>query len=374
MAWTDSVVVIGGAVGNQIAEIYKIVEYTPVAQEATTHAATGIDVDVTLSGNSVANILLGDAVACDVEGYEDAARVIGSDFSYYTCILTHMADVSKYPITGANWDTYWSEEGSNGGTWTTGKIYQAAGIFTGTPSALIERPDHVRKFFLIELLGFTAADIDASFDTVGTIYEGRSCGSYKFAFVVHEVAMETMELFRQFDIQSRSNMFESGGKFKLAFSPTSSPTSQIIFDKNNIKGKFLFSKTEIEDVKNNIYAHFFRDYSKSGGLGDRYQGVKNVTDTTSITNYGKRFEDLEFSCIGDFTDMASDVLNWLLHEKKGFKKIVKFKTFWDAMIFEGCDYFTVTSNFWSGYKFKALRLIESDDRKTIEIEGLEYVA
>jgi hypothetical protein len=84
------------------------------------------------------------------------------------------------------------------------------GTYTGTASILIERPDHVRKHILVALLGFDATmDIDTSFAMVGAIYATQISGGYKLAFVLHEVATEAMDLFKQIDIQTRSNMFES---------------------------------------------------------------------------------------------------------------------------------------------------------------------
>jgi hypothetical protein len=42
--------------------------------------------------------------------------------------------------------------------------------------------------------------------------------------------------------------------------------------------------------------------------------------------------------------MVDDVLDWIFLEKKELKKKVQFKAFWDAMIFEHCDYFTVNGS------------------------------
>jgi hypothetical protein len=323
MAWTDSVVVIGGAGGNQIAEIYKIVEYTPAASDADDHAASGIDVAVTLSGNSVANMFIGDMVAADVEGLKD----------------------------------------------------DASGTYTGTPNALIERPDHVRKHILIGLLGFSALDLDTSFATVGAIYADLISGGYKFAFNLPDVATEAMDLFRIMDEQSRSNMFESGGKFILSFSLASYddfPTSQITFNSSNVSGNFVFGKTEVSDIRNRIRGHYFRDYSKSGSIGDEFQKVFEGYHAVSIAKYGEMKEDIGFSCIGDLETMMADIIDWMIDERRELKKTVSFDAFWDAMILDNCDHFTVVSNFWSGLTFKTIRLVEIPKNQLIHISGLMY--
>lgn len=314
-AWNDNVQVVAGGSGLPIYEIYKEIEYTPdVTVDA--HAADG----VALSGNSVANMVIGDQVACDVDG---------------------MAD-------------------------------DASGTYTGTPNALIEQPDHVRKHILIALLGFSGADIGASFATVGAIYAAQISGGYKFAFNLPDVATQTMDLFAAMDLQTRSNMFESGSQFQLAFNSTSDPTSQMDFDKDNIKGSFVFGKTDTPDIRNRIRGHYFRDYSMGGGQAS-YQKVNEKSDATSIAKYKEMQEDIEFSCIGDLSLMVDDILTWLLIQKKELKKTVKFSAFWDTSILEGCDYFTVTSTsgFWTGLKFKTLGLTPTRD-ELIEIQGEEF--
>ncbi|MBV6343632.1 hypothetical protein HWQ67_18860 [Candidatus Magnetobacterium casensis] len=293
-------------------ECWKVIEYTPAIASQS----------VTMAGNSVANTVIGDIVAADVDGYED----------------------------------------------------DVGGTYTGTGSALIERPDHVRKHILIALLGFVAADIGGSFATVGATYAAQIAGGYKFAFNLPEVATEAMDLFAKMDLQSRSNMFESGGTFNLAFGSVAAPTSQMTFDKDNVRGSFLFGKTEVADIRNKLRGHYYRDYSKGGSLGDRYMKVLELSNAASITKYGNMIEDLEFSCVGDLALMVDDVMDWILIERKELKKIVSFEAFWDAMILEFCDYFTVTSNFWSGEKFKAIRLVERPGSQLIEVQGLQFVA
>jgi len=317
MAWND-LVDITFAVSGQVWEVYKEVEYIPTAPAVLTHAADG----VLLSGNSVANMVIGEQVACDVEGYKD----------------------------------------------------DGSGTYTGTPDALIERPDHVRKHILIALLGFVAGDIGSTFATVGTTYASQIGGGYKFAFVLPEVATETMDLFEQFDLQTRSNMFESGGQFHLAFGSTGDPASQMTFDADNTKGNIVFSKTEVADIRNKIRGHYFRDYTQEGKPGDKFQKVNETSNGDSITKYSEMQEDIEFSCIGDLSDMVNDVLDWIILQTKELKKVVNFEAFWDAMILEHCDYFTVNANFWSGLKYRTIRMVEKPETQRIELMGEQYVA
>ena len=64
------------------------------------------------------------------QGIPTANEVIGSDTLNYTCILNHTAAAVNYPITGASWETYWSQTGSSGGTWALGTAYEKADPLT----------------------------------------------------------------------------------------------------------------------------------------------------------------------------------------------------------------------------------------------------
>jgi len=311
--WGDDIDITGIEFGDSIYEVYKEVEYTPTAT-ADTHAASGVDVVTTITGNSVANTTIGDLVACDVEGYAD-------DGSY--------------------------------------------GQEVGT---LIERPDHIRRHILMALLGFVVGDIGDTFDTVGTIYQTAYAGDpYKFAFVLHEVATETMDLFEKLDLCSQTNMIESGGKFELKFNDNGSyPPIDFTFSKNNVKGSFIFGKTGVSGLKTKIRGYYFRDYSKTGSLGDIYGSVVE-------RGGGEQQEDIELSCIGDY-GMAESIADWLWVEKRNLKKTVQLQAYWDAMILEHCDYFTVTSTIaaFNNLYFKTVKLIERPSDQLIDIEGLEF--
>jgi len=64
------------------------------------------------------------------QGIPTANEVIGSDTLNYTCILNHTAAAANYPITGASYETYWSQTGSSGGTWALGTAYEKADPLT----------------------------------------------------------------------------------------------------------------------------------------------------------------------------------------------------------------------------------------------------
>ena len=56
------------------------------------------------------------------------SEVTGTDGKIYTCILGHTGAASNKPITGANYTTYWIQEGVSGGVWAA-SAYTTPGDF-----------------------------------------------------------------------------------------------------------------------------------------------------------------------------------------------------------------------------------------------------
>ena len=59
-----------------------------------------------------------------------ASIILGTDGKTYTCIAAHTAAAANQPVLGADWASYWIEQGMNGGTWTTGADYVPDGYLT----------------------------------------------------------------------------------------------------------------------------------------------------------------------------------------------------------------------------------------------------
>lgn len=53
------------------------------------------------------------------------SEVIGTDGLNYTCTADHTAADAYKPVTGGSWGTYWSQKGSSGTAWTSGKKYKS---------------------------------------------------------------------------------------------------------------------------------------------------------------------------------------------------------------------------------------------------------
>jgi hypothetical protein len=93
--------------------------------------------------------------------FSDPDEVTGTDSNVYTCIRSHTSSTDDKPITGDDWTTYWTKEGSTGGTWATSTAYTSAGDFTdsddlvGIERAFIRKNDSGTQTDLpMEVIGY----------------------------------------------------------------------------------------------------------------------------------------------------------------------------------------------------------------------------
>ena len=251
-----------------------------------------------------------------------------------------------------------------------------AGTYTGTPNALIEGPSDIRKHLLVAVLGRLLSEIGASFDSMRATYSGRIIGGYKFACILSRLGEIPSDIFRSMDTQSRSQMREDGGKFELMFNDTtSSPASVLTLDKNNLMGEPLFGQTPQEEIRNNVRAKYFLDWSgfkENKHYGDYFKQTER-SDAASITKYGTLFEDLELPAVR-IDEMADDVADWILLQKKDVLKTVQVVADWSARKLERGDFFTLIHDFWSGLKWRALEIEEIPDKQQFRIQAIPFMS
>ena len=65
-----------------------------------------------------------------------ASVVLGTDNKTYTCTASHTAEAANKPATGADYASYWIEEGKNGATWVDGAHYYAEGRLVLEPGTM----------------------------------------------------------------------------------------------------------------------------------------------------------------------------------------------------------------------------------------------
>lgn len=235
-----------------------------------------------------------------------------------------------------------------------GIVDDAQGTITGTPSAVIERPDHVFRWSLDVGLGVkrpgylelpaggflemadgtpfelpsgdeTYTDL-ASLNAAGTKY---AAAGYLFAGVMLE-DKQTREYWRSWARQCRSIFYANRGRlFSLFYRPTNgetestttvkeiADTAMIMADKIS---SLRITRTPQDEIINTIDLKYAPDY-----LGGGFEGVASASDQTSIDRYGTRTDPARFEF--DFVNldaMASDLVTFYLAENKEPFKVATF--------------------------------------------------
>ena len=189
---------------------------------------------VTLTGNSVADMHIGKLVVANNEGYQD----------------------------------------------------DASGTYTGTPNALIERPDHIFKHLWIVILSAPAGDIDTpTFNAAGTFF---AANSYKFSLLISK-PIRAEDLFMKLALQCRSRFFVSPyGKAKLIVRQLDQASGHSIPKSEIKRGSMSIQRSSTDDLINFFNIWYDLDHSKESGSTKDCRAVKPFSDATSITRYGQR--------------------------------------------------------------------------------------
>ncbi len=310
--------------GGDIGEVYKVVHYTPnLSKTGGAYKSGNVsdNIQVSLTGNSSADVVIGSSINCDVDGYQD----------------------------------------------------DSSGSYTGTPNALIERPDHIFKHFIDVLYGFSLSDIDTtSFSSAGSSYASAISGGYKFAFVIDSEIVPSKYL-QQLAFQCRSTIRYTAGKWYLEYLPDTAPTPAKTIYKSDLAGehaKFVFNKTDRRDIENDLEARFQRNYGRLRHDESEWLGTSKASDSASQTKYGVRAGKYDFFAIRDQA-MADHVLSFILKQVKVPLITVKAPVFWEHLDLEVGDTFDISNDFYNGRKFY-IEEIRYLDKFTGEIIGLEW--
>jgi len=245
----------------------------------------------TLTGNSIADTVIGGQVTADLDGYQDDAE----------------------------------------------------GTYTGTANALIKRPDYVFKHIWNAILGASLSDIDSSsFNSAGTFF---STNSYEFSLVIKE-PIQADELLMRLALQCRSHFFVSlYGKAKLIVRQTAQSSAHSI-PKNEIKQNSVsIERSSRQDIINYFNVYYDLDHAKDKSTIN-CRAVKNFQDATSISRYGQKEWTgdknlLLFDAI-TLDAMALHVGNFLLDFHAQIRCMPQLAVFLDNMETEPGDIIDIT--------------------------------
>ena len=232
-----------------------------------------------------------------------------------------------------------------------------AGTVTGVPNAVIERPDHVFKWSIQNILGLPASIIDdASFNQAGTDFQNAIVGGYKLAGLVqNKLLIDT--LWRQWMKESRSHVYwDAVGKARLQFRPINQSLvavgsevkalteSMVRLDAESGEGRLQFKRTPSDGVVNHIELGYRRDWT-----ADHYRNLHVESDSDVIGLFGKRERPDEF--LFDWcrdSEMAADLAQFYLAELKSPQTLIECAVYLDQLELERGDIVTVSHPLISG--------------------------
>jgi len=218
-----------------------------------------------------------------------------------------------------------------------------AGTLTGTADALIERPDHVFKWSILNLLGLSSSEINStSFTNAGSAFSGAITGGYKIAGIIRNKT-EIKNLWRDWEKNCRAYFFWDLGKARIQFRPLNQISLPFTADKTipagmmrlDGNGRALLSceRTPNRNIVNAIDLRYKRDWSSKD-----YDAVERVSDADSITRYGRRekLDDFEFNWTR-IQAQAADLTAFFLAQHQEPADVLNVELFLDNVELERGD-------------------------------------
>ncbi len=226
-----------------------------------------------------------------------------------------------------------------------GVIDDASGTITGTPLALIERPDHIYKWSVLKGLQKTVSEIDgASFTSAGSFYAAQASG-YKFAGIV-QGQKSWRDLWKEWGRSCRSSFYWDLGKAKILIRPLNRVDLGTTYDKaihpddlrldDNSRLIFKTQRGASRNIVNAIDLKYQKNWS--GGESEPYSAIESVSDADSILRYEKREDGsrFQFDWLRDQA-MAGDLAEFYLEEYAEPLDVYDFDLFLPYMALERGD-------------------------------------
>lgn len=245
------------------------------------------------------------------------------------------------------------------------------GTCTGTPNAVIERPDSVIKHMLQAVSGvFVSGDIDStSFGAAGAWY---STNGYRLAFALDKKVKPSQWL-SQLAYESRSTLSYNAGAWYLNVIPDTAPAASITITKQELAGKnamFIFGKTDWTKISNLIVASYDKQYTKVPGKSQSgWLGTVTAQDATSQGTYGVFKKEIQFEAVR-LSAMAQSVLNNILLQQKNPALTVQFDVFWDHFDLQVGQTAAISNDIFNGSLFFIEEIKRKDAfRATVKAVG-----
>lgn len=194
----------------------------------------------------------------------------------------------------------------------TGLIDDGSGTYTGTPNAVITRPDHVRKYILCHRGGLPVSYIGStSFAAAGTRY--AALGYYFDGVLDANLTLRDIE--KKLARQCRSRWFWNAGLAKIALREK---LADLAIDRyltaDDLRLKSIsYQRQRAKDIINTITLFYGRDWTSGSGGSADYKSSTADFNAESVESHGvcENRAGFLFDCVAR-SGMADDLLDFYL--------------------------------------------------------------
>ncbi len=218
------------------------------------------------------------------------------------------------------------------------------GTITGTPGALIIRPDHVYQWSILKVLNLSSTEIHSASMSSAAIFYDTNGGGYKLAgAILSQTSLRNLWL--DWGRSSRSYFYWDLGQARIRVRPLNWMTEATAHDKAidssliraDENGLLAFSaqRGSVENIVNSIDLKYKRDWSEAE---EPYAAIASTSDADSIARYGirEKVDVFQFDWVRDLA-MAEDLASFYLHEYAEPLEVYQFELFLDHMELERGD-------------------------------------
>lgn len=249
-----------------------------------------------------------------------------------------------------------------------------AGTITGTPGALIRRPDHVLKYVLCGLMGVPTADIGDSFAVAGAWYASTG---YVLDCLVHDIETDGQRLIQELAAQCRSICYEWGGKFELKVLPVWDPGDyDFVIEPEDIVSGPTYSYQPLSEAANRIMVLFRKDYRSQKEYGAEVQGpIKPEALDAGFMDYleggwgARDLDDTVRLTAVRVSAAAQDYLDWKVQRAKALDRTISLECHWRATLVQPGMVFSYLDPVYGHGAYWVTRYQRNERERTIAIEG-----
>jgi len=241
----------------------------------------------------------------------------------------------------------------------TGLIDDGSGTYTGTPSAVITRPDYVYKHLLMGCGGLGSAYVDAM-----TVAGARLAALGYTINGILRADLTVREAVKKVEFQTRTRLFWNGAKAKLAvrekMEDWGSADRALTADDYQLKS-FSARRQRVPDIINTIDLCYDRDWTSAVEDSSGYQADTSDSDAASVTAHGVREDRGRFLFdLVTGSSMADSLLDFYIDTLKTPSTFYTFNAYLEQFDVEKEDILSVTSSF--GELRKAAMVVKASHR------------